>query len=146
MRIASIENAHCHSFIWFRHSLITMTFLEALRDEVTQERIESCLLWLLVFVHFYPVVGRRIFNGGSIWDLLKAQIVAAWGYFLLSQLCDAWSEKVNALVPEPYLDEVFHIPQASKYCEGRYYEWDDKITTPPGLYVCPLALISRSLP
>lgn len=30
-------------------------------------------------------------------------------------------------------DEFFHIPQAQKYCEGRFREWDDKITTPPGL-------------
>lgn len=30
-------------------------------------------------------------------------------------------------------DEVFHIPQAQKYCEGKFLEWDDKITTPPGL-------------
>lgn len=32
---------------------------------------------------------------------------------------------------------MFHVPQALKYCEGKYYEWDDKITTPPGLYVAP---------
>ncbi|CAI4210937.1 unnamed protein product [Parascedosporium putredinis] len=31
-------------------------------------------------------------------------------------------------------DEIFHIPQAQRYCEGRWTEWDDKITTPPGLY------------
>lgn len=30
-------------------------------------------------------------------------------------------------------DEFFHIPQAQTYCEGRYWDWDDKITTPPGL-------------
>ncbi|KAG5933818.1 hypothetical protein E4U53_000857 [Claviceps sorghi] len=33
------------------------------------------------------------------------------------------------------LDEIFHIPQAQRYCEGRFLEWDDKITTPPGLYI-----------
>ncbi|KAG7391229.1 glucosyltransferase [Phytophthora pseudosyringae] len=32
-------------------------------------------------------------------------------------------------------DEVFHIPQAQKYCEGRFDEWDPKITTFPGLYL-----------
>lgn len=32
-------------------------------------------------------------------------------------------------------DEVFHIPQAQAYCEGKFGIWDDKITTPPGLYV-----------
>ncbi|PFH61933.1 hypothetical protein XA68_15806 [Ophiocordyceps unilateralis] len=38
-------------------------------------------------------------------------------------------------------DEVFHIPQAQRYCHGRFGEWDDKITTPPGLY-----LLSNLLP
>ncbi|EGZ27833.1 hypothetical protein PHYSODRAFT_477641 [Phytophthora sojae] len=42
---------------------------------------------------------------------------------------------VNRAVPEPYMDEIFHIPQAQKYCEGRYDEWDPKITTFPGLYL-----------
>ncbi|KAF5019240.1 hypothetical protein F66182_8756 [Fusarium sp. NRRL 66182] len=37
-------------------------------------------------------------------------------------------------------DEVFHIPQAQKYCQGRFREWDDKITTPPGLYLLSLLL------
>lgn len=46
-----------------------------------------------------------------------------------------WQAVVTLLVPEPYLDEIFHIPQAQKYCQYRWTEWDDKITTPPGLYV-----------
>ncbi|KUI55963.1 Dol-P-Glc:Glc(2)Man(9)GlcNAc(2)-PP-Dol alpha-1,2-glucosyltransferase [Cytospora mali] len=46
-----------------------------------------------------------------------------------------WQAAVAINVPEPYLDEVFHIPQAQQYCQGRWFEWDDKITTPPGLYV-----------
>jgi alpha-1,2-glucosyltransferase len=32
-------------------------------------------------------------------------------------------------------DEVFHIPQAQKYCNNDFANWDPKITTPPGLYV-----------
>lgn len=79
----------------------------------------------------------------------------------------AWQAAVAISVPEPYLvsigpsqvfhglitnahqDEVFHIPQAQKYCESKWLEWDDKITTPPGLYVlsylspppfCPLTI------
>ncbi|TWU71054.1 glucosyltransferase [Metarhizium rileyi] len=42
---------------------------------------------------------------------------------------------VSETVSEPYLDEIFHIPQAQKYCDGSFLEWDDKITTPPGLYL-----------
>ncbi|PTB76431.1 glycosyltransferase family 59 protein [Trichoderma longibrachiatum ATCC 18648] len=45
-----------------------------------------------------------------------------------------WLGVVSEVVPEPYLDEVFHIPQAQRYCQGKFLEWDDKITTPPGLY------------
>ncbi|KAL6872841.1 glycosyltransferase family 59 protein [Trichoderma novae-zelandiae] len=45
-----------------------------------------------------------------------------------------WLGVVSEIVPEPYLDEVFHIPQAQRYCQGKFLEWDDKITTPPGLY------------
>lgn len=44
-----------------------------------------------------------------------------------------WQIAVHVWVPNPYLDEIFHIPQAQKYCQGRWLEWDDKITTPPGL-------------
>lgn len=46
-----------------------------------------------------------------------------------------WRLLVNQTVPEPYLDEVFHIPQAQAYWEGRWSHWDPKITTPPALYV-----------
>ncbi|KAK1988870.1 DIE2/ALG10 family protein [Colletotrichum cereale] len=46
-----------------------------------------------------------------------------------------WCSNVMAHVDKPYLDEVFHIPQAQKFCQGRWDEWDDKITTPPGLYI-----------
>ncbi|PTB66776.1 glycosyltransferase family 59 protein [Trichoderma citrinoviride] len=45
-----------------------------------------------------------------------------------------WLGLVSEIVPEPYLDEVFHIPQAQRYCQGKFLEWDNKITTPPGLY------------
>ncbi|KAH0598579.1 hypothetical protein MHUMG1_03881 [Metarhizium humberi] len=37
-------------------------------------------------------------------------------------------------------DEIFHIPQAQRYCEGKFLEWDDKITTPPGLYLFSILL------
>ncbi|KAJ4422933.1 glucosyltransferase [Gnomoniopsis sp. IMI 355080] len=51
-----------------------------------------------------------------------------------------WQAVVTLWVPEPYLDEIFHIPQAQKYCQLRWYEWDDKITTPPGLYILSFAI------
>ncbi|KAF8057743.1 ALG10 [Scenedesmus sp. PABB004] len=42
---------------------------------------------------------------------------------------------VGAHVPEPYMDEPFHVPMAQRYCAGRLREWDPKVTTFPGLYV-----------
>ena len=32
-------------------------------------------------------------------------------------------------------DEIYHIPQAQKYCHENFLEWDPKITTFPGLYI-----------
>lgn len=40
---------------------------------------------------------------------------------------------INKAAPEPYIDETFHVPQCHAYCHGRFGEWNDKITTPPGL-------------
>lgn len=46
-----------------------------------------------------------------------------------------WFRQVDNHVPGPYLDEVFHIPQANAFWKGNWSHWDDKITTPPGLYL-----------
>ncbi|CCH41447.1 Alpha-1,2 glucosyltransferase ALG10 [Wickerhamomyces ciferrii] len=37
-------------------------------------------------------------------------------------------------VTEPFIDEIFHIPQTIQYFNGDFKTWDPKITTPPGLY------------
>lgn len=42
---------------------------------------------------------------------------------------------------EPYMDEIFHIPQAQKYCQGKFSEWDPMITTLPGLYLVSVGII-----
>ncbi|WP_289460212.1 hypothetical protein, partial [Klebsiella pneumoniae] len=33
------------------------------------------------------------------------------------------------------MDEPFHLGQTQRYCAGRWAEWDDKLTTFPGLHV-----------
>ncbi|KAJ8443218.1 hypothetical protein Cgig2_017211 [Carnegiea gigantea] len=53
---------------------------------------------------------------------------------------------VNRIVPEPYMDEIFHIPQAQQYCNGNFKSWDPMITTPPGLYYLSLAHIASLFP
>ncbi|KAF4451787.1 alpha-1,2 glucosyltransferase ALG10 [Fusarium austroafricanum] len=73
-------------------------------------------------------------NQGSTSHLLS------FFFYFLAVAGVSWLRLVSALVPEPYLDEVFHIPQAQKYCQGKFLEWDDKITTPPGLYLLSLLI------
>ncbi|KAJ5758736.1 Dol-P-Glc:Glc(2)Man(9)GlcNAc(2)-PP-Dol alpha-1-2-glucosyltransferase [Penicillium odoratum] len=56
-----------------------------------------------------------------------------------------WRTKVQAEVPEPYLDEVFHVPQAQAYWAHQWTHWDPKITTPPGLYLWSYLLCAALL-
>ncbi|XP_078342143.1 dol-P-Glc:Glc(2)Man(9)GlcNAc(2)-PP-Dol alpha-1,2-glucosyltransferase-like isoform X2 [Oculina patagonica] len=49
--------------------------------------------------------------------------------------------KFNAKQRQPYMDEIFHIPQAQKYCDFKFNEWDPKITTLPGLYFISFACL-----
>ncbi len=49
---------------------------------------------------------------------------------------------INTVQSEPYMDEIFHIPQARKYCNGKFTEWDPKITTLPGLYVISVGILN----
>ena len=53
---------------------------------------------------------------------------------LLTWIHFQWVNEVDQNVPQPYMDEIFHIPQANAYWRGNWSHWDDKITTPPGLY------------
>lgn len=53
---------------------------------------------------------------------------------------------VNHIVPQPYMDEIFHVPQAQQYCLGNFSSWDRNITTPPGLYIFSLAYVASLFP
>ncbi|KAL0375209.1 UNVERIFIED_CONTAM: Dol-P-Glc:Glc(2)Man(9)GlcNAc(2)-PP-Dol alpha-1,2-glucosyltransferase [Sesamum radiatum] len=53
---------------------------------------------------------------------------------------------VNRIVPKPYMDEIFHVPQAQQYCRGNFRSWDPMITTPPGLYFLSLAYVASLFP
>lgn len=65
---------------------------------------------------------------------------------LLLLICHVW---VNVRQPEPYMDELFHVPQAEGFCAAvrarRMPLYDPSITTLPGLYVPP-ALFCLLLP
>ncbi|EGD76547.1 hypothetical protein PTSG_07662 [Salpingoeca rosetta] len=47
---------------------------------------------------------------------------------------------VSSKVPEPYMDEQFHCPQALFYCNGQFDVWDPMITTFPGTYLHSTAM------
>ncbi|KAF4339438.1 alpha-1 2 glucosyltransferase ALG10 [Fusarium beomiforme] len=95
--------------------------------------ISSACRTAAAFAIALPLFHQRFNNSSGA----TSRLAGCFFYFL----CAAsvfWLYAVSTLVPEPYLDEVFHIPQAQKYCQGRFQEWDDKITTPPGLYLLSL--------
>ncbi|PLW08542.1 hypothetical protein PCANC_14000 [Puccinia coronata f. sp. avenae] len=50
------------------------------------------------------------------------------------------SDQFKARVPDPYMDEIFHVKQAQTYCAGQWATWNHLITTPPGLYLVPSLL------
>lgn len=56
------------------------------------------------------------------------------------------STLVNYVVPDAYMDEIFHVPQAQGYCKGDFNTWDPMITTLPGLYYVSLAYIAPLFP
>nr|XP_057933076.1 dol-P-Glc:Glc(2)Man(9)GlcNAc(2)-PP-Dol alpha-1,2-glucosyltransferase [Doryrhamphus excisus] len=49
--------------------------------------------------------------------------------------------KITREQREPYMDEIFHVPQAQTYCHGKFNEWDPMITTLPGLYLVSVGII-----
>ena len=51
----------------------------------------------------------------------------------LAMLCAAIAYLFNSVQPSPYMDEVFHVPQAQNYCQHNFSHWDSMITTLPGL-------------
>ncbi|KAM0853782.1 hypothetical protein ACQ4PT_050850 [Festuca glaucescens] len=70
--------------------------------------------------------------------LAVAAAVAAWAVPVAAL--------VNSVVPDPYMDEIFHVPQAQRYCRGEFLVWDPMITTPPGLYYISLAYLASLFP
>ena len=41
---------------------------------------------------------------------------------------------------DSYMDEIFHVPKAQRFCSGDFSNYDPKITTPPGLYILSLLM------
>lgn len=99
--------------------------------------VAATILWLLF--------GRK-------YNTIQSSATSVMAAGLMVYGCASiWLNLVNSFVPDPYLvrtnvrppgkrpetnmnqDEFFHIPQAQVYCKNKFTDWDDKITTPPGL-------------
>ncbi|BGP35598.1 glucosyltransferase [Rhodotorula toruloides] len=64
-----------------------------------------------------------------------------WACYAAWAAASVWvAVRMNRTVGEPYMDEIFHVPQAQAYCRGDWKYWDPALTTPPGLYLLPAAL------
>ncbi|KAL1870563.1 hypothetical protein VTK73DRAFT_2538 [Phialemonium thermophilum] len=104
------------------------SLIQPLLDPANRRYMETCLVLLYLS-------SRSLF---SSWKQPRRQtnlyFLIDLGSVLLFVFCLQWWRTVNRTAPDPYMDEIFHVPQASRYCEGKFWEWDDKITTPPGLY------------
>ncbi|GEQ70649.1 hypothetical protein JCM33374_g4328 [Metschnikowia sp. JCM 33374] len=50
-------------------------------------------------------------------------------------VCCTIFHHVGEKVTRPFIDEIFHLRQCQVYCKHDFSSWDDKITTPPGLYI-----------
>ncbi|XP_046481620.1 dol-P-Glc:Glc(2)Man(9)GlcNAc(2)-PP-Dol alpha-1,2-glucosyltransferase isoform X1 [Neodiprion pinetum] len=49
---------------------------------------------------------------------------------------------LNKVQPHYYIDEIFHVPQTLRFCNRNFFEWDQKITTLPGLYLMAVVLFA----
>lgn len=45
------------------------------------------------------------------------------------------AQKTYEKLQWPFIDEFFHLRQCARYCAHEFSKWDNKITTPPGLYL-----------
>ncbi|KAL2016327.1 hypothetical protein VTK56DRAFT_3868 [Thermocarpiscus australiensis] len=110
-------------------------------EDLTFFELLKGLVISVVLGRFLVLPSRRVqvAPGHRISSTLSTEITKTAGFFFIFLTARSWLALVDRYVPEPYLDEVFHIPQAQRYCEGRFRDWDDKITTPPGLYLLSVA-------
>ncbi|KAK3312362.1 DIE2/ALG10 family-domain-containing protein [Apodospora peruviana] len=115
-----------------------MEVIQVLRDSLTlSELVKGAAISLVLSRFLAPSsTPHKSRSKTTKWQSRISNDTANFGgFFFIFLFARSWLAMVDKLVPDPYLDEVFHIPQAQKYCEGRYWDWDDKITTPPGLYL-----------
>ena len=72
--------------------------------------------------------------------MFELETVFLWAAHVVAQAW-AFTKVGTATAWQPYMDEIFHIPQAQRYCAGDFVtQYDPKLTTPPGLYLLSYSL------
>lgn len=72
--------------------------------------------------------------------MVVLQLGAGASLIVILSISLLWLYVTNTYTPYPFIDEELHIPAAQRYCQGNLTYWDNKITTPPGLYINALVL------
>jgi hypothetical protein len=71
-------------------------------------------------------VVRNLDSSFDRFELKMTKAESSWYLWLVTGLYVVVSASVFRLInnvqPEPYMDEIFHIPQARKYCNGKFTE------------------------
>ncbi|KAK4155846.1 glycosyltransferase [Chaetomidium leptoderma] len=133
-----------------------MEVVQTLRASLTFAELRNGLGIAFILGRFLTPSSKRGLDLSSPSFRSRADVLTTAGFFALFLGAKSWLALVNKSAPEPYLvstgpysyqtlsltihqDEVFHIPQAQTYCSGHFWDWDDKITTPPGLYLLSVA-------
>ncbi|XP_077489309.1 dol-P-Glc:Glc(2)Man(9)GlcNAc(2)-PP-Dol alpha-1,2-glucosyltransferase-like [Amblyomma americanum] len=79
------------------------------------------------------------------WGGLRSHVtehVSFWATLCPVSLCSvAVSLMIHRVEPEPFMDEIWHVPMAYNYCAGNYSHWDEEVTTLPGVYALSVALL-----
>ncbi|KAK4465435.1 family 59 putative glycosyltransferase [Cladorrhinum samala] len=120
----------------YRYVVETITFKEIITHFIASNAIAHLISPSTSLITQFLLTSRTKLPLGSA---LAGHALTTLGVFFVLSFGSVWHLLVNRVAPEPYLDEVFHIPQAQVYCDGNFRHWDDKITTPPGLYLFSVA-------
>ena len=71
---------------------------------------------------------------------MSESLSLTWTFKVLLVICSVVLRIVCNSVNEAYMDEIFHVPQAQQFCGNHWNNYDNKLTTLPGMYLIPSLL------
>src|SRR5947209_4075887 len=80
--------------------------------------------WYLLLIHHLILIMARPRVPEPSRSVLAVPSKSVLLYGIAALCLHFWLSQVCATVPEPYLDEVFHIPQAQAYWAGSCKTWN----------------------